>query len=171
MKSIKYIVTCALLVAALPSIAVAADHPTEDELIKIIQSDAPAKDKAIPCKQLAIYGSEKAVPALAALLTDKELVSWARIALEAIPGEKVNEALRAALGKVKGRGLIGVINSLGVRRDAKAVGDLAGLLKNTDAGVACAAAAALGRIATPDAVKALEPSLKAKDADVRSTTA
>ena len=51
----------------------------------MLRSDAPPQDKAIPCKQLAIYGSKEAVPALAALLSNPELASLARIALEAIP--------------------------------------------------------------------------------------
>ncbi len=52
------------------------------------------------------------------LLADKELTSWARIALEAIPGPAADEALREAMGDVEGRTLIGVINSIGVRGDA-----------------------------------------------------
>ena len=45
----------------------------------------------------------------------------ARYALETIPDPSVDDALRDALGKLKGRPLLGVIGSLGVRRDAKAV--------------------------------------------------
>ena len=45
----------------------------------------------------------------------------ARYALEPIPDPSVDDALRDALGKLKGRLLVGVIGSLGVRRDAKAV--------------------------------------------------
>ncbi len=54
--------------------------------------------------------------------------------------------LREALAKLKGRPLVGVIGSLGVRRDAKAVGPLSGLLKDSDPLVAQAAARSLGRI-------------------------
>lgn len=161
----------ALGIGALPLIGLAAEPPKEADLIKIIQSDAPPQDKAIPCKQLAIYGSAKAVPALAALLPDKDLSSWARIALEAIPGPEADNALQASLGKLKGRLLVGVINSIGHRAVAKASGDLAGLLKSEDEMVACAAAAALGRIANAEAVQTLEPQLKAKSAELRSTAA
>ena len=45
----------------------------------------------------------------------------ARYALETIPDPSVDDALRDALGKVQGRPRLGVIGSLGVRRDAKAV--------------------------------------------------
>src|SRR2546425_6377253 len=64
------------------------DPPAEKEreLIRLLKSKAPPEEKAIPCKRLAIYGTQNAVPALAALLSDEALASWARITLEAIPG-------------------------------------------------------------------------------------
>ena len=101
---------------------------------------APPAEKAIACKHLAIHGSKDAVPELAQLLADAELASWARIALEAIPDPAADEALRNALPKLKGLLLVGTINSIGVRHDAAAVDPLAGLLKDTDAEVASAAA-------------------------------
>jgi HEAT repeat protein len=71
----------------------------------------------------------------------------------------VDEALRAALGTLKGRPLVGVIGSLGVRRDANAIEPLAGMLKDPDADVAQAAARALGKIGTAAAAKAIEGAL------------
>src|SRR2546429_263587 len=68
-----------------------ASSEKERKLIAILQSDAPAKDKAVPCKQLAVYGTKAAVPALAPLLSDPQLSSWARIALEAIPDPAAGE--------------------------------------------------------------------------------
>jgi HEAT repeat protein len=131
----------------------------EPSLIAILTSGAPPAEKAITCKRLAVYGSKNAVPALAPLLLDKELNSWARIALEAIPDPAVDDALREALDKVQGRLLIGVMNSIGFRRDAKAVNPLASHLKDADAEVASAAAAALGRIGGEQAAKHLEAAL------------
>ena len=139
--------------------------------LEIIQSDTPAEDKAIPCKILAIYGGPEAVPALAALLPDPELCSWARIALESIPGPEADKALRNALGKVQGRQLIGVVNSLGVRRDAKAVDALADLMKQKDIEVASAAACALGHIGGEPAAQALESYLAAAPDAVRPAVA
>ncbi len=167
------VVTAGLFLAALGSRAFAAGAGSEKEaeLIRIIRSDAPPQDKAVPCKQLAIYGSAKAVPALAPLLTDANLSSWARIALEAIPDRAADEALRQAIGKLKGRLLIGVVNSLGVRAYAKATDDLTGLLEGADEEVASAAAAALGRIGTAKAAKALGPFLAAKSEALRSAAA
>ena len=125
------------------------------KLIAILKSDAPPQDKAIPCKQLAIYGDKDAVPVLAPLLANKDLASWARIALQAIPGPEADAALREALPKLQGNLLIGVMNSIGVRRDAKAVDGLAGKLTDADVEVVAAAAAALGNIGGTQAAKAL----------------
>jgi HEAT repeat protein len=158
------------------AVAAAADNQgtaaeKEQSLIRVLQSDAPAAQKAITCKKLAIYGTKDAVPALAALLPDKDLASWARIALEAIPDAAAGDALREAMGKLQGRLLVGVINSLGVRRDAKATGELAEKLKDPGADVASSAAMALGHIGGDGAVVALEQSLAGAPAAVRSAVA
>ena len=143
----------------------------EAKLIAIIQSEAPPQDKAVPCKQLAIYGTKEAVPALAALLPNADLSSWARIALEAIPDPAADEALREAMGKMQGRLLIGVINSIGFRRDAKAVSGLAKRLKDADVEVASAAAESLGHIGGSAATKALEQALASGPEQLRSFAA
>jgi HEAT repeat protein len=168
----------AMLVSALaaaPIYLLAADATDaaakQRDLIKVLQSDAPKAQKAITCKELAIYGTPDAVPALAPLLEDPELASWARIALEAIPDSAVDDALRAALGKVQGRLLVGVINSIGVRRDAKSVGALTERLKDADADVASAAAEALGHIGGDAAATALKQSLADAPASVRGSVA
>lgn len=153
----------------------AAEDPIAAEkqpgLIKILQSQAPPAQKAIACKQLAIYGNCDAVPALAPLLADPELASWARIALEAIPDAVVDDALRTAMGKLQGRLLIGTINSIGYRRDSKAVEGLTQKLQDSDADVAAAAAAALGRIGGDDAVQALVKALAAPSEKIRAEAA
>ncbi len=127
----------------------------EDQLLAVLKGDAPLKAKTDACRELARVGTGQAVPVLASLLTDEQLSHMARYALESIPDPAVEAALRAALGQVKGRLLVGVVESLGVRRDAQAVGPLARLLTDGDAAVAQAAARALGRIGG-EAVAALE---------------
>lgn len=143
----------AALAVAVAFNAQAAPTPTstEAELIAILQGDGPEADKALACKFAAVNGSSAAVPAVAPLLENPRLASWARIALEAIPGDEASVALREAAGRLDGRLLTGVITSLGVRRDAAAVLLLAGRLEDEDAEVAAAAAWSLGRIATPEA--------------------
>jgi len=154
---------------------VAQDRPASDvkqrDLIAVLQSDAPKSEKAITCKKLAIYGTEQSVPALAPLLADKELASWARIAIEAIPGTSADTALRNALGKLQGRLLVGVINSIAVRRDVRAVETLVQKLDDANASVASAAAVALGHIGGEKATKALTKSLTIAPAGVRSAVA
>jgi len=166
----------AVALATSPVHVTAADAPkspeaTQRELLSLLQSDAPPQDKAMACKKLAIYGTKDAVPALAALLSNPELSSWARIALEAIPDPTVDTALREAMGKLQGKLQVGVVNSIGYRRDAQAVKLLAEKLKGADGEVAAAAAAALGRIGGDPAAMALENSLANAPAGVRASVA
>jgi len=171
--------TCLALVAGAlllsPARVAAADPPDraelERQLISVLESEAPPQDKAIPCKQLAIYGSAAAVPALARLLPNEELSSWARIALEVIPDPAAGEALRVALGRLQGRLLIGVINSLSQRRDGEAVEGLTVRLKDSDLGVAQAAAVALGSIGGERAGRVLLQALPTAATDLRSAVA
>ena len=137
----------------------AADADRQQPFIALLLTNAPPAEKAMACKRLALYGDRAAVPALAALLPDAQLAAWARIALEAIPDPEAADALRAALGTLTGPRLVGVINSLGARRDVASIGALAGRLADADADVAAAAAAALGRIGGPSAVSALSTRL------------
>jgi HEAT repeat protein len=162
----------AALVALVSSFAQAVENsgPKEAELIKVLRT-APPAEKAIACKQLAIYGTKEAVPALAPLLADEQLASWARIALEAIPDPAAGEALRNATQKLEGKLLVGVLNSIGVRRDAGAVEQLTGRVKDKDVQVASAAAVALGRIGNPAATKTLRQSLTSAPAPVRTAIA
>ena len=143
----------------------------ETKLIAVLRSDAPKAEKAITCKLLAIHGSSRAVPELARLLNDPQLASWARIALEAIPGSAADEALRSAAERLDGKLLIGVVNSIGVRRDAQAVPWLATAVGGENEEVAAAAAAALGRIADDAATKALRQALASATPGVRSAVA
>ncbi len=154
---------------------IAAQNAREEakpaDLIALLQSDAPKSEKVKAFKPLAVFGGKDAVPAIAPYLADEELSSWARIALEAIPDAACDEALRKAEGELKGRLLIGVINSIGVRRDAKAVDSIVARLGDADADVAAAAAATLGRINGDAAAKALEASLATAPPAVRSEVA
>ncbi len=139
-----------------------ADKQDEPKLIAVIQNpDASQKEKVDACRQLAIIGTKNAVAPLAALLDDEQLSHMARYALEPIPDPSVDAALRDALGKLKGKPLVGVITSLGVRRDPEAVQPLLQLLMQGQAGpyAMSAAVRALGQIGTVAAVDALKMSL------------
>ncbi len=170
------VVCLAAMLAAVATSARAADDAKafsekEQELLAILRSEAPGADKAIACKHLAIHGSDAAVPDLAKLLSDAQFASWARIALEAIPGAVVDEALRKATDSLDGNLLVGTINSIGVRRDANAVETLTARLQDKDGEVASAAAVALGRIGNDAAAKSLRLSLASAPGYVRSAVA
>ena len=137
----------------------------------MLRSEAPPAEKALACKQLAVHGSEAAVPELARLLTNEQLASWARTPLEVIPGKGADEALRKALGSTRGKLQIGVINSIGVRRDVAAVEILTAHLQDEDAEVASAAAVALGLIGNEPATRSLRGALAGAPANVRSAVA
>ena len=143
----------------------------EKELLAVLRSDAPGAEKAIACKNLAIHGSNKAVPDLSKLLSDPQLSSWARIALESIPGPAADEALRTAADSLDGRLLIGMINSIGVRRDANAVDSLTERLQDANADTASAAAVALGLIGNAAATESLRAALATAHEDNGSAVA
>ncbi|MDZ4800877.1 MAG: HEAT repeat domain-containing protein [Bryobacteraceae bacterium] len=115
--------------------------------------------KAIACKKLASVGGPDAVQPMAALLSHPQLACYARFGLEPNPAPAVDDALRAALPKLKGKLQVGVITSIGVRKDAKALPALTKLIDDSDVAVAQAAAASVGMIGGPDAAKALESAL------------
>lgn len=107
------------------------------------------------CQQLRLVAGDAQVPVLAPMLDDARHSHLARIALQDMPGATAGRALVEALGRLKGDDLVGVINSVGARRESAAVGPLARLLADADAKVAASAAAALGKIGTKEAAEAL----------------
>lgn len=115
--------------------------------------------KAIACKKLAFVGGKEAVQPMAALLGHPQLACYARFGLEPNPDPSVDEALRAALPKLKGRLQAGVITTIGVRKDAKALGALTNLINASDAEVAGAAAASVGMIGGLPASRILQDAL------------
>lgn len=128
-------------------------------LLDVLSSDMPLAQKWVAAHHLAQAATREAVSPLAALLADDQLADLARFALEPMPEPAVDDALRQALGKLEGRRLAGVITSLGVRRDARAVEPLSKFLRGSDAAVASASAAALGSLGTGPAAQALEAAL------------
>jgi HEAT repeat protein len=128
-------------------------------LVGILDSGASHQEKANACLQLAAIGNGQAVAPLAALLLDEKLSHMARYALEVIPDTSADDALREALGQTRGVTRVGIIGSIGVRRDARAVPALSQLLNDSDRETAAAAARALGRIGDTAAAKALTGAL------------
>jgi len=139
----------------------------ERVFIHVIESDATTAAKDYACRGLQLVGSKKAIPALVRLLSDPHLDTLARTALEAMPYDEVDRALRQALPRLKGARLAGAIVSIGVRRDPLAVRVLEPYLEAQDPLVACATARALGKIATKEAVDVLLAHLKKSQGKVQ----
>jgi len=126
-----------------------------------ILADANATEfrKAKACVRLGELGAKEAAPALAALLGDEHLSVYARYGLEPIDDPSAGEALRSALSGLDGVRLIGVVNSIGKRRDAAASEALVKMMRGPDAELARAAAAALGGIGGMTSLKHLRSTL------------
>lgn len=127
--------------------------------------------KAKACQRLAVVGTRQAVPVLAKLLADARLNTYARYALQPIPDESVDAVLREALAKLKGGPRQGVMNSIGFRRDTKAVKAIARLLSDQDVETARTAAATLGKVGNPESAKELEKALTRTKGVLQETVA
>jgi len=138
------------------------------QMVAALGSDAPEAVRIEAARQLAAMGGPEAIPALATLLADEQRSHLARFALEAMPDPAASATLRDALPKLGGELLVGVVNSLGERRDPEAVGALGILAQGAEQQVAAAAAVALGKIGTLVAADALDKALAKTPADARS---
>lgn len=129
-------------------------------LVRIV-SDAKSTEfqKAKACVRLGELGAKEAIPVLASLLGDEHLSVYARYGLEPMADPSADDALRAALSKQKGVRLIGVVNSIGKRRDAKAIPSLVKFMQGSDVDLARAAASALGSIGGEAAARELQAAL------------
>ena len=138
----------------------AARKKASGALVASLAADATTDCKKFACEQLGLIGGAADVPALATLLSDKELSLAARSALERMPGAPPLAAMRAALPKATGALRVGLICSLGERADARAVEAIAAALGDKDPVAAGAAIDALGKIGGDAAVEALAAAAK-----------
>lgn len=173
MQRFPFLLLLALATGALPSSLVAAspDPVKTRQLVAVATSDAPLAERARALQQLALVASPDAVPLLAPLLADEKLGQYARDVLEIMPDSSAGEALRNALSALKGNPLLGVINSVGLRRDPQAVPSLVNLIDKSPPDTTGAALLALGRIATVDSAEVVEKSLTHRAPEVRAAAA
>ncbi len=127
----------------------------EGRFVVIIKSDSPRAAKDFSLRALRVIGTDESIPAIAELLTDKDLSHMARYALERNSSPAAAKALREALAKSSGGIKVGLLSSIGDRHDNEAVEAAAKCLVDTDAAVVNAAVHALGDIGSLDAAKAL----------------
>jgi HEAT repeat protein len=143
----------------------------EQRFIALLKSDASLAGKDFVCKQLSVMGSDASVPALSALLVEPKTSEMARFALERIPGQATDRALREALARTSDKSRIGIVNSLGRRRDAASVSALRPLALGPDQAIAAAALFALGEIADPAALQVLAEAGGKASGDLKVTAA
>ncbi|MFO8012152.1 MAG: HEAT repeat domain-containing protein [Phycisphaerae bacterium] len=135
----------------------------EKGLIGVVASrDATQTGKAIACRMLQQVGTEACIPAVSKLLGDEILSHYARLVLERLKTAKADAAMRGALAGAPDQVKIGLLGSLGERRDTEAVPAVAALARSAKPAVAEAAIGALGEIGGKEAAEALG-SLKPDD--------
>lgn len=121
--------------------------PLEDALIAVVTSkDATEDGKSFACRLLQRIGTEKCIPAVGSLLSDEILSGYARLVLERVKSPKADEVLRAGLAGAPDKAKVGIIASLGERRDTGAVKDISAFAGNANAEIAAAALVSLGKI-------------------------
>lgn len=145
----------------------AALKPLEKALVGALAGGVSRSALDYVCRRLRVIGTSQSVEALSALLGSEETSHIARYALERIPDEKATEAIRDALPKVSSKLKVGMIGSLGTRRDEKSIGTFSKLLEDSDTQVAKAAAQSLGLIGTSAAAKELSKFAKKASADMK----
>lgn len=126
----------------------AALKPIEKALVEALKGGISRSAQDYVCRKLRIIGTGQSVGTLAALLSDEKTSHIARYALERIPDEQAAVALRKALPNVAPKLKVGMIGSLGTRRDEKSVAAFAKLLGDSDIRIAKTAAQSLGIIGT-----------------------
>lgn len=159
-----------LLAAAFASAPVALQADEASALAVLKSTDAKIHAKAMACDELGKVGTAKAVPALAALLADEKLSDYARDGLERMADPAAGKALLEGLKTAKGKQRIGLIITLGDRREVAAVPALTRIAnKNNKAG--SAALTSLAQIANQEAASAILTVLAGGSAEAKSSAA
>ena len=139
------------------------DSKSEDLFVKVIQLEGDTEDirflKMLAAKRLSVYGTEKSIPDLIQMLSHPEMGFYSRYALEPMPLSAVDAALREATKTQTGINLVGVLTTIGVRRDAGAIPFVKPLLDHADPEVVKAAYASLGYIGKPECADVLKKAL------------
>lgn len=137
----------------------AALKAIEKKLLVDLQNPKTSRDGCVwLCRQLRIIGTEESVAPLATLLTDKERSHMACFAMQDMASPAASQALLAALDKTSGDVEIGILSTLGARREDKAIPAITKRLKDAKTSLAMKQAAinALGQIGTTESANALQ---------------
>jgi hypothetical protein len=120
-----------------------SQHPVlEDKLLQALATPGITEAGVLfICRMLALLGSAKCVPALIPFLSDSRTSDLARITLDAIDAPEVADAYRLALNQVSGSAKAGLIGSIAMRGDVRAVDELVAIALNASESVEVRAAA------------------------------
>jgi len=128
----------------------------EGRLIEILDNPASTYEaKQFVCRMLRRIGPERTLPHLARMLLDPELTDDARFAMQGHRSPEIDRVLRESLSQLEGQSLIGVIGTIGQRRDRAAVAHLVNFVNQPDIRLTRACVTSLGRIGGPEAQEAL----------------
>jgi len=141
----------------------------EAKLLQFLKTPATPVARMAAIRHLRVIGSDRAVPALQAMLADERSADMAMYALQQIPGGAADTALMQVLTTTTGATKTAVIAALGERRVPAAVPALVPLLQQPAFGRA--AAFALGRIGDEPAAAALAASYPAASPDLKPIVA
>jgi type 1 glutamine amidotransferase/HEAT repeat protein len=128
----------------------------EQRLIEILENPASTyAAKQFVCRMLRRVGSERSLPYLAEMLSDEQLTDDARFALLGMESPEVDRILRESLDQLSGPALIGVIGTIGQRRDRAAIPQLVAMVDASDTELTETIVVALGEISGLEARDAL----------------
>ncbi len=144
-------------------VAPAALAELERRFLTLLASGATPAGKDFVCRQLSLIGSAKSVPVLAGMLRDPATFEMARYALERIPGEPVDEALREAFPAAGAAGKLAIVNTLGNRGNPASVEFLARLSGSEGSELAGAAMLALAAVGSPPACAVVRRALAVRE--------
>jgi len=139
---------------------VEARQELENRFVSLLKDDLSRDARDYICRKLATIGTAASVSVLGSLLKNPESSHMSRFALERIPAPQAAAALRDALStdgppQLTAEQKIGLMSSLGARRDSASAELLGRFLTDNHSAVARAAALALGAIGTNEAVAVL----------------
>ena len=128
----------------------------EDRFIEILQNPGSTyAAKQFVCRMLRQIGPDRSLPYLAQMLLDDALTDDARFAMQGHASPAIDRTLRESLDRLSGAALVGVVGTIGQRRDRDAVPQLVGLIDTTDPGLTAAIVGSLRQIGGPQARDAL----------------
>jgi len=129
----------------------------EAKLLAVLATpDATMPGKQYVCQALRCVGSDQCIAAVSKLLADEKLTHAARLVLLALNDPAADAALRQALGTTQGNVRVGIINTLGDRKDTAALPALAALLAGNDEPTVRQTLNAIGKIGGTAAADVLE---------------